>query len=207
MGEEKKEIIFEKAKELFYKQGYSATGVREIAKSAGVNVSMISYYFGCKAGILKEIINRFFDRYNDAITESMSCCKDSNSFIRTFIEKVINIIKEDPTLCRVAVYEIPFNCKQITSFKVEKIKALRERMAVQVFPKFEIPIDVELLSIIGPALISLMFSHFLLKPIVSNVYKDTLSEGYYDKYKSVISTIFIDGIEGIKKQFASGELK
>ncbi|RKX93981.1 MAG: hypothetical protein DRP59_01430 [Spirochaetes bacterium] len=40
---------------LFSARGYKETSIREISKEAGVNVSMISYYFGGKDGILENI--------------------------------------------------------------------------------------------------------------------------------------------------------
>jgi len=41
---------------LFSDHGYSETSIREISSMAGVNVSMISYYFGGKDGILRDIV-------------------------------------------------------------------------------------------------------------------------------------------------------
>ena len=40
-----KKILYS-AEKLFADKGFAATSTRDIAKSAGVNVSMISYYFG-----------------------------------------------------------------------------------------------------------------------------------------------------------------
>ena len=44
------------AVKLFSFHGYKETSIREISKAAGVNVSMISYYFGGKDGILRDIV-------------------------------------------------------------------------------------------------------------------------------------------------------
>ncbi len=40
--------ILNAAEELIAKKGFDGVSVREIAKKAGVNVAMISYYFGSK---------------------------------------------------------------------------------------------------------------------------------------------------------------
>jgi AcrR family transcriptional regulator len=50
-----KTYILDTSIKLFSARGYKETSIREIAKTAGINVSMISYYFGGKGGILKEI--------------------------------------------------------------------------------------------------------------------------------------------------------
>ena len=47
--------ILEVAETLFAEKGFDATSTRDIAKSAGVNVSMISYYFGSKEKLFEEI--------------------------------------------------------------------------------------------------------------------------------------------------------
>ena len=44
---------------LFSDHGYKETSIREISRVAGVNVSMISYYFGGKGGILENIAKNF----------------------------------------------------------------------------------------------------------------------------------------------------
>ncbi len=51
-----KKHILNTSVQLFSTQGYKETSIRNISKVACVNVSMISYYFGGKDGILKEIV-------------------------------------------------------------------------------------------------------------------------------------------------------
>jgi AcrR family transcriptional regulator len=53
---EKQNHILQIAQELFSEKGFSATSVRDIADKAQVNISMISYYFGGKDGLLKALI-------------------------------------------------------------------------------------------------------------------------------------------------------
>ncbi len=49
--------ILDNARTLFAKKGYEAVSVREIAKESGQNISMISYYFGSKEGLYKQILS------------------------------------------------------------------------------------------------------------------------------------------------------
>lgn len=46
---------------LFAEKGFNGVGVREIAKAAGANLSMISYYFGGKEGLYAAVLNQQFD--------------------------------------------------------------------------------------------------------------------------------------------------
>ena len=52
------ERLLNAAQTIFAEQGFAATGVREIAKSAGVSVSLINRYFGGKDGLLMALAER-----------------------------------------------------------------------------------------------------------------------------------------------------
>lgn len=49
---EKQEQIMEAAEKLFAAKGFDGTSVRDIADAAGVNLAMISYYFGSKEKLM-----------------------------------------------------------------------------------------------------------------------------------------------------------
>lgn len=53
---EKKQQILEVAEELFARHGFEGTSVRELAKKAGINIAMISYYFGSKEKLFEELV-------------------------------------------------------------------------------------------------------------------------------------------------------
>ena len=54
---------------LFSNHGYKETSIREISKVADVNVSMISYYFGGKDGILKDIVKSVTQGFTSLLDE------------------------------------------------------------------------------------------------------------------------------------------
>lgn len=53
---DKREHILNVAEELFAEKGFDGTSVRDIAQLAGVNLAMISYYFGSKEKLLESLI-------------------------------------------------------------------------------------------------------------------------------------------------------
>lgn len=55
---EKQIQIMEVAEALFAEKGFNGTSVRDIADKAGVNLAMISYYFGSKDKLLEAIFER-----------------------------------------------------------------------------------------------------------------------------------------------------
>ncbi|UVO53654.1 TetR/AcrR family transcriptional regulator [Sphingomonas sp. SUN039] len=51
--------ILRAAQELFAAQGYTTTGVREVAALAGVNSALVRRYFGSKEGLLRAAVEEF----------------------------------------------------------------------------------------------------------------------------------------------------
>ena len=52
----KREQILEVAEELIAENGFSGTSVRALAAKAGINVAMISYYFGSKEKLFEALV-------------------------------------------------------------------------------------------------------------------------------------------------------
>ncbi|SEA94859.1 TetR/AcrR family transcriptional regulator [Pedobacter hartonius] len=65
---DKRNSILTAAEELFSDLGYEGTSTRQIAKEAGANMSMISYYFGSKEGVFLEIMNRRMENFKAELT-------------------------------------------------------------------------------------------------------------------------------------------
>ena len=54
--EDKREIILQAAEALFAEHGFTGTSTRALAQRAGVNLGMLSYYFGTKEKIFEALI-------------------------------------------------------------------------------------------------------------------------------------------------------
>lgn len=56
MINDKKEKILEAAEKLFGEHGYDGTSTRMLAKEAGINIAMLSYYFGSKEKLFEAMV-------------------------------------------------------------------------------------------------------------------------------------------------------
>lgn len=92
-----REKILSVARHLIAENGYKATSTRDIAKKSGLNISLISYYFGGKEGLYKTIIKEHADRTQadlEKIIQNFSqkeftldlLSKEIRSIIRIFVE-------------------------------------------------------------------------------------------------------------------------
>ena len=76
---------------LFSANGYKETSIREISKQAGVNVSMISYYFGGKDGILKDIVLNVTEGFTSILDEfDLDDITNTISILKRFLEFLEN---------------------------------------------------------------------------------------------------------------------
>lgn len=58
-----KQKVIDAATLLFFQKGFTGTSVRDIAERAGVNVSLISYYFKSKQGLLEFAVLDYYENY------------------------------------------------------------------------------------------------------------------------------------------------
>jgi AcrR family transcriptional regulator len=68
---DKRKALLEAAEQLFAQHGFEAVSVRHLALEAGVNVSMVSYYFGSKEGLFEELIASRFP-YARGVLEALA---------------------------------------------------------------------------------------------------------------------------------------
>lgn len=197
---EPKERILEAGATLFATKGYAAVGVREIAEMANVNVAMISYYFSGKIGILKEIIWRYFNEVKEIYERVLSQNLSSEETLKLVVNELVNLMKSKTIFCKVAITEMPFNVPEFAEFKAEMARLHIDyiKQGLQIFKLFVD--DEKLNSIITPAAISLIFSHFLFAPFIQKVWNVELNDEYYDLYSQTISTLLQDGLNGVVKK-------
>ena len=182
---------------LFSAKGYSGVGIREIAQTANVNISMISYYFQGKTGIIKSILTIFFEKLF-TIFDSISCSMEKPDLkVRLLVESLVTMVRENTDLTIVCYNELPLDIPEINDLKTENTRksvsmmlGLLKELGIQ-------PDDKQRISIIGPSLISIIFSHFRMRPILNSTFDIDLDDTFYAEYADTIATMFLSGIEGI----------
>ncbi|CAN5807656.1 TetR family transcriptional regulator [soil metagenome] len=113
--------IISKAEELFATKGYEATTVRDIADAAGVNLAMISYYFGSKEKLLEALFQERMNTTKHRIetivkTETLSPFQK----IEIIVDEYINRVAE-----KQAFYKIML-CEQVINKNTVVMKLLKD---------------------------------------------------------------------------------
>jgi AcrR family transcriptional regulator len=194
---EPKQRILEAAISLFAQKGFASVGVREIAKEANVNIAMISYYFEGKVGILRSVLEAFFDQYSQMLRNAVDEGKSTEEGIRRLISHMVDFVRENTELALVAYNELPLDLPELAEVKAEKITRMIGILS-GLIKRFGLdPEDTYHLGMIGPSLISMVFMNFRIQSILRNVFKVEFDDAYYDDFKETIATLFLSGIQGI----------
>src|SRR4051812_2513479 len=91
---EKQIRIMEAAEELFAEKGFDGTSVRDVARDAGVNLAMISYYFGSKEKLMESLFKyrgEFIKMQLESMLQNreMSSLQKFYNLIDSYIERFI----------------------------------------------------------------------------------------------------------------------
>ena len=94
-----KEIILDKAEELFANKGYKGTSLRMITAAAEVNLAAVNYHFGSKEGLVTAVISRRIVPLNEQRCLQLSevLCKAESAGNRPKLSEVLRAFIE-PTL-------------------------------------------------------------------------------------------------------------
>lgn len=77
-----KQKVVETAIDLFFHNGFHGTSVRDIAQKAGVNVSLISYYFQGKQGLLEYVVTDYYEAYLALLEQTAASSTDMDKVSR-----------------------------------------------------------------------------------------------------------------------------
>jgi AcrR family transcriptional regulator len=129
-GERTRKGIIEAAYELFLKQGYAATSMRQIAGRAGLALGGIYNHFDGKEAIFSELIldRHPFWQVLPILLNTPS--DDLESFIRTAAQTMVSELGKRPDFIKLMLIEI-------VEFNGRNIPGLMERILPQALPMVE----------------------------------------------------------------------
>lgn len=202
---EAKQRIFETATRLFARQGFAATGVRELAREAGVSLATINYFYGSKVGLLKAILEDFFSGLLAILEGNLVGDGAPEDKLRRTVKAVAAYFSVQRDKMIVALTELPHDTPEITEFKAGfAARAIFLLHSQVVEPLGEAAGRSLPMAVIGPALPSLVASHFLFRPIIEKVRPPGFEEFSLDDYPDIIAELFLNGLNGLIKAQADG---
>lgn len=148
--------LLDKAEELFSEHGFEGTSVRQLAGEAGVNISMISYYFGSKEKLFEALVEErtalIRDRLKGLNEHSEDPVTRLEEMIRLYVERFIS----QPRFHRLLFHEVSINRRpelqeaiaEVLMRNVEQLRRiLSDGIRAGVFK--EVDIDFTIASLVG----------------------------------------------------------
>lgn len=194
--------IFEAAASLFAQKGFDAVGVREIAKKANVNLSMINYYFGEKAGILKEIINECYNNYFQTIKDVGDENMPLDEHLKLMIRTVVDFFRENTEIAIIAFDAIPLDTPEILGLKMKWAMMIKKGMRWFHKKMGLDPDDIVQMSLGPGALVAIVYSNFQSRyssehfPLLKE-YAMQYNDEFYERFSDSLADLFLQGLKGV----------
>lgn len=104
--------IMDAAIPLFAKRGFAGVSVKELAQAAGVNIALISYYFGGKENLYKKILTIQFQLLAEVVVKVNDKQYSPVGRIKLFVQEMIMLHKRNPDMENLIYGEIvnPTEC-------------------------------------------------------------------------------------------------
>jgi AcrR family transcriptional regulator len=181
---DKKERILLAAESLFSKHGFEGVSTRALAREAGVNIAMLSYYFGSKEKLYEATIHFLMDKRRDDMNKLAGTLQSPIDKVYALIDFYVDKVFGQGVAYKIFMREVsqaqsPEICEDILQFFMGNMNIMKqifvEGVEKGVFRKVDI--EMTILSLIGtvhhlthtPALTQRMFNLNFDEPVLFNI--------------------------------------
>ncbi len=191
-----RERILNAARDLFGERGVDATSIREIARTAGVNLGMIHYFFKTKDNLVDAVLERYFGNVAEAL-DSVPAAGTPREKLAAAIRAIISYIQDNQSLVRIVMREYSLQTPRIRQIGARFLGPNFVRLAMIVSEgvgggRFK-PLDVRFLSM---ATLGMMVHPFMVRPLLAQVIPlDFTSKEFAERLATTVETVLFEGIE------------
>jgi TetR/AcrR family transcriptional regulator len=173
--------IIAAARKVFLIKGMDGARMQEIADEAGINKSLLHYYFRSKNKLFDRVFTDTFKSVIETINEVFSKSETLETFIENFVVGYTSVLREKPYIPNFVLHELNRNphriVEHITSSNFDKKRlvsliASETESTVRPYNPLQLIVDI----------IALCIFPFAAKPIISGF----LFEGDVEAYNSFI---------------------
>ena len=180
---ETEEKIVASAEKLFYQKGKAGTSMQDIADDAGINRTLLNYYFRTKDQLFEAVFRKALGNFVPDLAAMLNTDISFENYVPALVEKVIDTMLENP--------HIPIFVLQELSSNPERMPQIMKEMGIDPakgFEKMRRKGDVSSLAGMDPRqvilnLISLCIFPFAAKPVVLDILYNGDNEAYIEAMK------------------------
>ena len=176
---ETEEKIIASAEKLFYQKGKAGTSMQDIADDAGINRTLLNYYFRSKDQLFEAVFRKAMESFVPDLAVMINAHNAFEEYVPAMVEKIIDTMLENP--------HIPNFILQELSSNPERMPQIIKEMGVdpeKITEKMGGGIGLSL-SGMDPRqvimnLMSLMIFPFAAKPVVLDILYKGDNEAYVE---------------------------
>jgi TetR/AcrR family transcriptional regulator len=101
-----RDVILDAAEQLFARQGFAATTIKEIGAAAGVNAALLYYYFADKATLYEAVLRRVLQLLATHATQRLSAPATPEDALRAFVAAQVEVMSAHPNIPKLVVREM-----------------------------------------------------------------------------------------------------
>ena len=170
--------IIASAEKLFYQKGKAGTSMQDIADDAGINRTLLNYYFRSKDQLFEAVFRKAMGRFVPHLAAMLNSDISFEEYIPALVETVIDTMIENP--------QIPIFVLQELSSNKERMPQIMKEMGIDpafALKKMEEERVIKVTGGMDPRqlilnLISLCIFPFAAKPVVLDILYNGDNEAY-----------------------------
>lgn len=120
---DKKDHLLDVAEQLFAEHGFEGTTTRLLSKEAGINLAMVSYYFGSKEKLFEALVERKVDCFRDNIEPIVAQNSSHIEKLHAIIDTITEQFLSNPGFHRLVRREISLSQHTDMRDRIRKITA------------------------------------------------------------------------------------
>ncbi len=192
------EKILEAAKMIFQKQGFAGARMQEIADEAGINKSMLHYYFRSKDKLFQKVFQSSVRQFFPVIFEVLNADIGLVPKVEKLVETYYNLFQEHPHLPRFVIHEM--------NQHPDRFKEFMSGAGIEIPQKFVRQIQAEIeageMKEIRPKefiinIIGLCVFPVLAQPMIETVFKmdDEQFRQFLEKRKKELPNFILNAVK------------
>jgi TetR/AcrR family transcriptional regulator len=113
LSQEMEDKIILSATRLFVLKGKAGTSMQDIAEEAGINRTLLNYYFRSKDNLFEQVFSNVFNRFLPVIVTTLNADIPVNKKLENFIDHYYTVLIENPVIPLFILQELTSNPQRL----------------------------------------------------------------------------------------------
>jgi TetR/AcrR family transcriptional regulator len=192
------ERILDAAKRVFHRKGYDGARMQEIADEAGVNKSLVHYYYRNKDNLFQAVFEDAFARLIARLNEIFFSDLAFSIKIETFVQYYVTFLSQNsylPLFLLNGLYKKPDQIKKMLEKNQVSPEKLMDHIRKQVREEMNLEIDPLHIYI---NILALSIFPVIARPLIQTIFglTDAQLGHFYEERKTAVPEFILNALKG-----------